>query len=141
MNQIKYYSLKNYKYELAEDYQCLIKIHPINDLIRPYFTLTRTGVLVIKKGYMCDGPSGPTIDTHDFIRGAFVHDVLYQCMRLGLLDYKEVRKAADEELYRLCIEDGMAWWRAGYVYNFVRWFAEDCAKPRTESEIEILTAP
>ena len=44
-----------------------------------------------------DGPSGPAIDTKNFMRASLVHDALYQLMRLGTLD-KSRRQYADRLL-------------------------------------------
>jgi hypothetical protein len=38
------------------------------------------------KGYAWNGPSGPTLDTRNFMRGSLVHDALYQLMREGRMD-------------------------------------------------------
>ncbi len=64
-------------------------------------------LLSVKDGYMWDGPSGPTIDDRTNMRASLVHDVLYQAMREGLFD-RSYRKAADQELRRLMIKDGLA---------------------------------
>lgn len=82
---------------------------------------------------MCDGPSGPTIDTKEFMRGAFVHDALYQLIREGHLLMRD-RKQADKILRRMCIEDGMSRFRAWYVYEAVSRFAKWAAKPGTQEE-------
>ena len=42
------------------------------------------------------------------MRGALVHDALYQLMRLKQLDYEQYRDRADEVLRDLCKEDGMS---------------------------------
>ncbi len=141
MDKMFYYKISQYKYELAADFKIQINIFPDKDIVHKYFTLLKDGSLAIKAGYKCDGPSGPTIDTPDFMIGSFVHDVLYQCMRLGFLDYKVYRLLADKELYRICRLCGMPWWRASYVYNAVRWFAEECAKPKEDDSEKLFTAP
>jgi hypothetical protein len=82
--------------------------------------LGESGQLIVKKGYAWDGPSGPTIDTKNFMRGSLVHDALYQLMRLGKIDKNTYRDAADKELVRICREDGMWWIRAQIVYWGVR---------------------
>jgi len=92
------------------------------------FVTLESGTLLLRKGYAWDGPSGPTIDTPDFMRGSLVHDALYQLMREGLLNIK-YRPYADMLLRDICLADGMAKWRANYVYWAVRTFAAACAKP------------
>ena len=55
-------------------------------------------VLQIKKGFRCDGSSGPTIDNDCDVVACIVHDALYLAMREGILDIK-FRKRADK-IYR-----------------------------------------
>ena len=71
----------------------------------------------IKKGYAWDGPSGPTIDSFNFMRGSLVHDALYQLMRNDLLDRKIHKVPADKLLQKMCLEDGMSRLRAWTVYQ------------------------
>jgi len=59
-------------------------------------------------------------------------------MREGYLNYEKYRKNADLVLKQVCIEDGMNKIRAWWVYNAVRRWAKDAAKPKKR---EILTAP
>lgn len=129
-NQIEYRDLPTWKYQLETDWthQTSIKGHPFEE---DFFWLENDGRLRIKRGYCWDGPSGPTLDTKDFMRGSLVHDVLYQAIRLKLLQPFD-RKAADLELDKLLKEDGMFWFRRKYVYFALRAFAAGAArsKPR-----------
>ncbi|KKK56498.1 hypothetical protein LCGC14_3063940, partial [marine sediment metagenome] len=86
------------------------------------------GELIIKAGYCWDGPSGPAIDTRNFMRGSLIHDALYQLMRMELLD-QSMRDAADRTLWRICREDGMWAIRAWWIYKSVHWFAASAADP------------
>jgi hypothetical protein len=132
-----------YKYQLVEDYihpDCGLK-PPTSVMDHPFIQLTEAGQLTIKAGYAWDGPSGPTVDTKNFMRGSLVHDALYQLMRerenqLPLATY---RNQADLLLRDLCIEDGMSTLRAGWVYQAVRLCGEPSAKP--ENEHKPITAP
>lgn len=124
-----------------QEYQVKIDIKPKKDLTYRFMSLSESGTLTVKEGYAWDGPSGPTIDTPNFMRGSLVHDVLYQLMRLGALDHKKYRKRADEILREMCLEDGMSAFRAWYVYMAVQWFGESSATPRPEPEVAILCAP
>jgi len=123
-----------YKYQLQESYEVTVDIHPPEDIKCDYISLDTHGLLTIKKGYAWDGPSGPTVDTANFMRGSLVHDALYQLMRMKLLSDEFHRKAADKELKRICLEDGMSSIRAWWVYESVRQFggpaaSADNAKP------------
>jgi hypothetical protein len=124
-----------------DDYVMQIDIKPEQDIALKFLSLSYTGVLTIKKYYAWDGPSGPTIDTRNFMRGSLVHDALYQLMRLSILDYKVHRKRADEILKEICLEDGMSSFRAWYVYQALHLFAEGSARPRIEPEVKIICVP
>lgn len=102
----------------------------------PYIVLYENGWLWVRAGYAWDGPSGPTIDTANFMRGSLVHDALYQLIRQGKLG-AEHRKYADQLLRKMCREDGMSWLRAWWVYRAVRAFGGKAAKVGRK----ILTAP
>ena len=84
-----------YRYQLQEGYSLVISIRPAAAVANDYIALDPQGVLRIAKGYAWDGPSGPTLDTRNFMRGSLVHDALYQLMREGLLDHTIHREAAD----------------------------------------------
>ncbi len=77
-----------FKYQLHKSYVDHISIRPEADVSTRYVSLSVTGKLRIRYGYAWDGPSGPTWDTLNSMRGSLVHDVLYQLMRLELLDRK-----------------------------------------------------
>ena len=125
------------KYELAEQYDVQTGVK-VDHLVRSdYLLLYQDGRMVIMKGYAWDGPSGPTIDTKNFMRGALVHDALYQLIRNGKLPEDPWRKYADDILRQICKEDGMNCIRAWYVWKSVRLFGHGSViKPR-----EVIVAP
>lgn len=129
----------NYKYQLDQDYIIEIGIKPEFDIGTTYVELTREGQLTVFKSYAWDGPSGPTIDTDNFMRGSLVHDALYQLMREGWLELR-CRDQADRELQRLCREDGMTALRAWWVYQGVK-FGGGPAASKNERERPTLRAP
>jgi hypothetical protein len=134
MNDCIYYK-KGYGYQLIE--HCVIKIGIKGTNIYwydSYLSLMDDGILTIFKGYAWDGPSGPTIDTKNFMRGSLVHDALYQLIRNGCLP-KSARKQADIELKRICIEDGMSKLRASWVYWGVRMFAKFASESRSIKQV------
>jgi len=90
--------------------------------------ISRNGRLKIKTGYAWDGPSGPTLDTKNFMRGTLIHDALYQLMREGYIAQHQ-RKRADEILWEVCREDGMSRARAWWVYQGVRAGGASAARP------------
>lgn len=122
-----------YKYQLAHDTSFPLEyVHYPKRIETEYITWdAAVEFLDIKKGYAWDGPSGPAIDTSNFMRGSLVHDALYQLIRQGHLP-PHYRRVADKELKRLCLEDGMSRIRAWWVYETVRLFAGPAARgPRT----------
>jgi len=133
MRVIKYRD--GYKYQLAEGYAVQTSIAPREHIATEYIILSTNGVLVINKGYAWDGPSGPTIDSKNFMRGSLVHDSLYQLMREGLLP-EFWRDEADKELRRICIEDGMWKIRAWWVYRAVQDFGGSSAARRKQAVLE-----
>lgn len=110
---------KGYKYQLVENYTVEVNVYPEIPVGRLFIHLVPNGTLTISAGYAWDGPSGPTMDTSNFMRGSLVHDALYQFLRNG--DFlPSYRKEIDLELQRMCIEDGMSRIRAWWVYRGVR---------------------
>jgi hypothetical protein len=128
ISRIKYRKLRNYKYQLLENYSVKIEIN--KEVSNNFIKLSLDGVLFIKQYYAWDGPSGPTIDTKSFMRASLVHDALYQLMREGKLDRKIDRETADKVLKRICLEDGMNIIRATYSYYAVRWFGASTARAK-----------
>ncbi len=120
---------KGYKYQLFETYSTNITIKPNDDISSSggYVTLSKQGVIVIKRGYAWDGPSGPTIDTLNFMRGSLVHDALYQLMREGQLNKDIHRDLADRLLQQMCKDDGMSSIRAWLIYQGVSKFGRFAA--------------
>jgi len=110
-----------WRYELIIDYSIDTGIIRGCRCGNEFVSLERDGLLMLSTGYQWDGPSGPTIDTPDFMRASLVHDALYQLIR----DYglsKDHRKRADDLFYDILIEDKMPLWRAWYAHLAVRLF-------------------
>lgn len=124
-----------YKYQLKSTYLVRIDIRPPADIDTDYLALTADGVLTVKKGYAWDGPSGPTIDSLNFMRGSLVHDALYQLMRERLLDEETYRDPADRLLQKICREDGMSSLRAWWVYQAVHFFGKPSADPANDKPV------
>lgn len=123
---------KGYKYQLQSIFWVQSPITGVTAVVPGFITLEPSGKLTIYAGYAWDGPSGPTLDTRDFMRGSLAHDALYQLMREGLLNISH-RDTADRFLVALCLEDGMSEVRANWVYYAVKEFAQ-CAATRKDRE-------
>lgn len=124
-----------YKYQTVED--SFFEIDLYQTVTTEYINL-EDGKLFIKKGYAWDGPSGPAIDTRNFMQGSLVHDALYQLIRMKELEY-DTREYADKLLRKMCIQDGMSRFRAWYVYQSVRKFGYSSAIPGNVKKVR--TAP
>ena len=126
---------KGYKYQLAAAYECNIDIKPKDSIVTEYIDFSIEGKLTIKKGYAWDGPSGPTYDSLNFMRGSLVHDALYQLMRENHLGKDEYRDPADRQLQTMCKEDDMSSIRARWVYLGVKWGGKPSADPSNKKPV------
>lgn len=140
MSKIVYRKLNKYKYQLMENYFFKTTITLNDDVsVMDFVTLRHNGNLEIYKGYAWDGPSGPTIDTKNFMRGSLVHDALYQLIREEKIP-RSYKAYSDTLIRALCVEDGMSAFRAWYVYWAVRLFGKALKNPSDDSSV-IITAP
>ena len=139
MDKACYRKLKHYKYQLMEPYNLAIGIKGY-EIDTPYLKLDGDGQFEISKGYAWDGPSGPTVDTLNFMRGSLVHDALYQLIRMEKIAY-HYKEYADLLLKKICLEDGMSNFRANYVYQAVKLFGGSAAKPGSEKPEKIICVP
>lgn len=124
---------KVYKYRCIKPFKNYTRLKGYH-LEHEYFTLYSDGVLIIKWGYCSDGVSGPTVDDDTNIQAAFLHDALYQMLRLGLIgkdskQFKRDRKLADLSFYYQLKRDGMPYIRRWYYYWAVRIFGKKHATP------------
>lgn len=131
MDPIIFYKKRiKYKYTLHETYQYETGIKGVC-FTNKFIDLNLDGRLIIAKGFAWDGPSGPTIDTRNFMRASLVHDALYQILRESpdMEHRKRFRKKADNVLRTICNDEDMFWFRSTYVYYAVRLFGGSRAKP------------
>jgi hypothetical protein len=128
---------EGYKYQLFEEYQTDISVKPDEDISSSgdYVTLSKEGRIVLKRGYAWDGPSGPTIDTLNFMRGSLIHDALYQLMRERKLIKANHRDQADRLLQQMCKDDGMSSIRAWWVYQGVSKLGESYTDPNNINSV------
>lgn len=140
MDKIFYRNVRGYKYQLLEEYKYQTAIKIKDDIRANFLKLKRNGLLIIFKGYAWDGPSGPTIDTKNFLRGSLVHDVLYQLIRLKLLS-PEFKDYADRNLVAMCRNDGMSRFRSWYIYWLLRLFSRSAIYKKNPNDTIKLQAP
>ena len=122
---------EGYKYQLVSDYTVKTDIKPKEHILTKYVTLTTDGTLTVYHGFAWDGPSGPTVDTKNFMRPSLIHDALYYLHKENYLPLS-FREQSDMELKKACREDGMSKFRAWYAHRAVRRHGLEAAtKPRT----------
>lgn len=110
-----------FKYELSGNHQFTLAT-PFED-IDSYWIAIRGGELCIKDKYWWDGPSGPAIDTPNWLWASLVHDALYQAMKTGLIPFtRKHRRWADSEMRRILEDQGMPKFRRWYSWAAVRAF-------------------
>lgn len=127
-----------YKYQLVEDYSFELPIEFPEIDYQGDFIWVAGRTVTLWKGYASDGPSGPTIDTKNFMRAAWQHDGGYQLLRAGIYPadlHEKLRKALDMQLWSACIEDGMSRIRAAWVYSGVRIGGKKAANIGSEKPI------
>ena len=139
MNKACYRKLHSYKYQLVDDYVLNIDIKEYT-VDTEYLKMNPDGQLTIKKGYAWDGASGPAVDTHTILRGALVHDSLYQLIRMQELPYT-LKEKADLVFKNICTADGMIGFRAWYVHLAVKLFGGHGCRPGSQRAEEIVCLP
>lgn len=116
------YRKRNWLYDLPERVVFKTRIFPAETLSTDWITLHPDGTLILEAGYAWDGPSGPTFDTPNSMRGSAIHDALFQLMKLDLLDMKWFNES-NREFLRWLKKDGMwylrrrAWYLAVQLYG------------------------
>ena len=130
------YFKRGYKYQVARDYRIKLAVIPYQPICLPFVLMDTAGDTVIKTGYAWNGASGPTVDTRNTMAGSLVHDLLYQLIRLGLIDPK-YKAYADRILKEICVEDGMNRIRAACWLWAVKTFGGASCKPDAEPKEEV----
>ena len=121
MSECVYEKAGSKKYRLLEPYTDILHFDAPVDIVTCYCLFGIGGELVIDPGYEWDGPSGPAIDTDNFMDGSLVHDLLYQLMReKWLKPVWKYRMKADKEMRLQTTKDGMSFVRRWYTWLGVR---------------------
>ena len=137
---IRHSEITRYKYRVEETLAVQTKIRPPQPINQEDFGITMDGVVIAKKGYLWDGASGPAIQRKQNRRASCIHDVLAEAMRQGLLPQSNWIPA-NEELGRLCIEDGMSPWWAINIYVRGVSLTNNWCRVTCKPEHPILEAP
>lgn len=83
-NNLRY--IDGLKYRTTEPYWIMCNLRPKKHIELHRIHLTRDGLFFLEAGYSSDGPSGPTIDTANFMPGAIGwHDPIYELLRQEML--------------------------------------------------------
>lgn len=124
---MKYQTIKKYKYRLFDTFYIQTPIRN-RGFKHDFFLLANDGLLTIYHGYLWDGVSGPTWDTKSTMIAGLVHDVLYQSIRLGLIELS-TKDIIDVFLYKTMIKEGSWQLRAWYFYQAVKKFGKASCIP------------
>ena len=135
MNRIYYQDGSHYK--LVRPYKVQTGITPPEDILGPFITLTKLGLLTLDVGFGWNGISG-AVDTPSGMRASCAHDGLYRLMRLGLLD-RSCQAQADELYHTHCLEDDMIPTRADIHYGILKLVGDESTDPANVQEV--LVAP
>lgn len=125
-----------YKHQLAETYSIDTPFRPEEAIELEFISLSASGRLTIKGGYAWDGPSGPTIDSPCSMRGALVHDAIYQLIRYGKLP-ASARDIGDSMALDIWREDGMSKLRSCIWYRSISRFAAFAADPKNKKVVKV----
>lgn len=110
-----------YKYQMRKNAVAESRVCPGKLINHEYFAISLDGVILVRRGYAWDGASGPAVDDPGTLLPSVFHDVLYQAIRLKLLD-PGWREEADQTYKTLCIECGVNPARAKAHYVALRGF-------------------
>lgn len=128
---------KGFAYATEDLFSRFVRFAPDEDIVCEFGEFRSNGWIILYPKYLSDGASG-AIDTKSLARAWFVHDFLYQLMRLGLLP-RSFRKKADKEFYKLCKEDDVYWWRAKYMLYVIRKVAKSATSEKNIKKV--ISAP
>ena len=137
---MKYSKITKYKYRLEADEWFQTRQRPKSDIKTDEIWLFTDGRMCVLKGYLYDGPSGPTFDRKTNMRGSLGHDAESELARQGFLT-QEDKKLANLDLIDWCIEDGMWRWWAKNVYGLGVSLTNNWWRQTNKPEHPILTAP
>jgi hypothetical protein len=131
MSQFCYRRVRNYKYQLREDFTYnLGRTFDPAPIGNEFIEITADGIITIRKHYAWDGVSGPVIETQANIKASLVHDALYQLMREGHLDHVMYREWSDRLFMEMCRKGGV-WGSVAAIYlRALRLFGAKNARPR-----------
>lgn len=140
---MRYHRLEEGGYELVEDWWCWSRLIAgwAARLDNGTAEQSQGGTLTLRKGFKCDGPSGPTIDTPDFMEGAFAHDAGARMCRASKLPWRAWKPRYDALLLGICKQKGMGWLRRAYIALALRFFGWGAFKPQPSVESVTLVAP
>lgn len=134
-----YKKLHRYKYQLKEkfEYQTAFLGYSIDT---KFIKVNEQGVLIIEEYYAWDGPSGPTKDTLNSMRGSLVHDALYQLLREEELS-QELLIPIDKLFIEILKIDGMGKFRRWYWYRGLRLANGSAGKPGSIPDLKTICVP
>lgn len=122
-----------------------VPIYPKKAVRGRFWTLAADGLLIIKSGFVWDGPSGDIFGLIDLtpnepetMRASLVHDVLARAMTDGKIGYEWI-STSNWLLKQMLIEDGFDRGRAQLWYSMLERFWRPYAANKPSRPV--LTAP
>lgn len=132
---MKYYKIGS-AYQVAEDFEYQTAWYGFARVCEQY-SLSIDGLLMVKKYYAWDGPSG-AFHTKTFVKGSCIHDIGCDMINNGVLPMS-MQPLVDEEMMKINRRQGMWAPRRLWVYMAVRF--HQVRKKVLASAREILTVP
>lgn len=115
-----------FEYQLEEDVIFALPDSFVEYTYKTWFIQLDQCTLTLRRGYACDGPSGPTLDSRGGMRPAVLHDAIYQMIREEVLP-SEFKAVADLLFYHGLLHDGMGKIRAWGWYQAVKYFGRSAS--------------
>ena len=133
---MRYRNIERFKYQLASDLTFETGITGFS-YKGEFLELDPRGRMLIKDGYLADGPSGLTRDDETNMEPAFGHDGGYELIRRCVLPL-EYKDTFDRLLRKWMLEKGALEIRANYYYDFVSKFGWDSCVPGSETKDDVM---
>lgn len=132
---MKYQNITKYKYRLFEDEHFVLPF-PLPEFDGDMIDIVG-GVMIVRAGYLWDGPSGPTYDSKDVMNASLAHDAGYELMRRGIIG-QEFKKPFDNYYHRLMINAGVSPLRARVHLLGLRRFGRGSCKVQPSTKPKVI---
>jgi len=101
-------------WRVLKDFSYKTEIKPKETITSNFFIFHNNGIIEVLKGFCWDGPTGG-LDTKNAMLASLLHDIGCILRARGLLTDREINQF-DDLYYKVCLEEGMSKFRAGYMF-------------------------